>query len=324
MKLGKKFLKRLVLASLLCGCAAIASAQTYPDKPVRVLMPWSDGFPANATRLYGGELAKRLGQPMVVEVRAGAGGELAAKQVIPAAADGYTLLSTGSSITIRSVTDHNNADAERDLKPIAQLITTPYVIVAKAGQYKSFQGFLEAARAHPGVINFASAGVGTGMHYLGELLNVNAGISIVHVPYNSGAQQLQAVLAGDVQVAIISMVTALPQIKAGKLEALVVSSHKRSQVAPNVPTLQESGIKGIPDIGAWIAMFGPRNMDPAVAKSLSESIAAIAADPSVVKTVASWGADIPDTRPAYLEEIIRAEKTTWSRLMKEKNLASGG
>jgi tripartite-type tricarboxylate transporter receptor subunit TctC len=320
MKLKPESLLKLAAAAVFVCAAGVVSAQAYPDKPVKLLMPWPDGFPANATRLYAKELAERFKQPMVVDVRPGAGGELAAKQVIQATPDGYTLLSTGSSITIRAVTDRNNADAERDLKPIAQLVTTPYVIVAKTGKYGSFKGFLDAARANPGSVNFASAGVGTGMHYLGELLNVNSGIQIVHVPYNTGGRQLQAVLAGDVQVAIISLVTALPQINAGQLEALAVSSHKRSRVAPNVPTLREAGVKDVPDIGAWIALFGPKNMDPVAAKSLSEKIALIAADPAVAQTVASWGADIPDTRSSYLEDIVRAEKTTWTRLMKEKNL----
>ncbi len=321
MKPNFRRIFRLAIAASTIGGASLALAQPYPNKPVKVVMPWLDGFPANATRLYTKEMAERYKQAMVVDVKAGAGGELAARQIVHASPDGYDLLSTGSSITIRAVTDKSNTDAERDLKPIAQLVTTPYVIVAKAGKYGSFKSFIEAARARPGAVNFASAGVGTGMHYLGELLNVNAGIDIVHVPYSTGSQQLQAVLAGDVQVAIISLVTALPQINAGKLEALAVSSRKRSRVAPDVPTLVEAGIKDVPDIGAWIAMFGPKNLDPAVARSLSEQIAAIAADPAVVKTVASWGADIPDTSPAYLEQIIRAEKTTWTRLMKEKNLS---
>lgn len=312
--------KIVALSCAIWTCAATAQTTAYPDKAVKVLMPWSDGFPANATRLYGNLLAEQLKQPFVVDVRPGAGGELAARQVIQTAPDGYSLLSTGSSITIRSVLDKANADADRDLKPIAQLVTTPYVIVAKTGKYGSFKGFLDAAHAQPGAINFASAGVGTGMHYLGELLNVNAGIQIVHVPYSSGSRQLQAVLAGDVHIAIISLVTALPQIKAGALEPLAVSSHRRSRVAPDVPTLREVGVKDMPDIGAWIALFGPKNLDAAVARILSDRIAAIATDPVVAQTVASWGADIPDTSAAYLEGVIRTEKATWSRLMKDKNL----
>lgn len=323
MKPDLSRLFKLAVAAAALGCASLAGAQSYPDKPVKVLMPWLDGFPANATRLYAKQLAERYKQSMVVDVKSGAGGELAARQVIQAPPDGYSLLSTGSSITIRSVTDKSNADGERDLTPIAQLVTTPYVIVARTGRYGSFKGLLEAARANPGVINFASAGVGTGMHYLGELLNVNMGINIVHVPYATGSRQLQAVLAGDVHIAIISLVTALPQINAGQLEALAVSSHKRSRVAASVPTLIEAGVPGVPDVGAWIALFGPRNLPPDVVKSLSDQIAAIAADPAIGQTVASWGADIPDTRTAHLQEIIRAEKATWSRLLKEKNLSAG-
>lgn len=316
---------KVAIAATLLAWAAVGNAQApaYPDKPVKVLMPWLDGFPANATRLYANQMSLRYKQPLIVEVKPGAGGELAAKLVINSAPDGYSLLSTGSSITIRAATDKANADGERDLTPIAQLVTTPYVIVAKAGKYGSFKGLLDAARANPGSINFASAGVGTGMHYLGELLNVNLGINIVHVPYATGSRQLQGVLAGDVHIAIISLVTALPQISAGQIEALAVSSHKRSRVAANVPTLLEAGVPGVPDIGAWIALFGPKNMPPEVVKSLSDQISAISRDPAVAQTVASWGADIPDTRTTHLQEIIRAEKATWARLLKEKNLTSG-
>lgn len=302
------------------GATLQVHAQSYPDNPVNVIMPWGDGFPANSARLYAEELAKRYKQPFVVQSKPGAGGEVAAKQVIGVAPDGLTLLVTGSSITIRAASDKNNADGERDLQPIAQLTTTPYVIVAKAGTYGSFAKLLQKAKATPGSLNFASAGVGTGMHYLGELININAGIDMVHVPYSSGSRQLQAVLAGDVEVAIISLVTALPQIKAGALEALAVSSTTRSKVAPEVPTLVESGLKKIPSIGAWIAMFGPKGMQPAVVKSLSDSISAIANDPAVVERVHAWGAEIPDTSVSYLQDVVRTEQESWARLIKEQNL----
>lgn len=316
-----------VLCGLLTGVAVVgtpAVAQSaFPERPVKIVMPWLDGFPANSTRLYAKELADRFKHQFNVEVKSGAGGELAAKQVIQAGGDGYTLLSTGSSITIRAVSDPANADGERDLKPIAQLVTTPYVIVAKTGTYGSFGNFIAYARGNPGKINFASAGVGTGMHYLGELLNASLNLQTVHVPYATGSRQLQAVLAGEVQVAIISLVTALPQIRAGQFEALAVSSHKRSRVASQVPTLLELGVKDAPDIGAWIALFGPRNLEAGAMKVLSERIAAIAADPAIIETISSWGADVPDTSPIYLENIIRAEKQTWARLIKEKNLLEG-
>lgn len=312
---------KLAIVTALMAAAGLAAAQSYPNKPVRITMPWSDGFPANSARLYSKELAERYKQAFIVEAKPGAGGEIAAKQVIASPADGYTLLVTGSSITIRAVSDEKNADGERDLQPIAQLTTTPYVIVAKSGKFGSFKNMIAAAQSAPGKINFASAGVGTGMHYLGELINSNAGVQMVHVPYNTGSRQLQAVLAGDVELAIISLVTAWPQIKAGALEALAVSSSKRSRVATTVPTLNELGLKDIPSIGAWIALFGPKNMDPAIVRSLSEKITAIASEPAIAETVTAWGADLPDTRISALEEVIRTEKRSWAKLIKEKNLA---
>lgn len=319
-------MNRILKFSLATGLViahAVVSAQGYPDKAIKVTMPWLDGFPANSTRLFSEKLAQLYKRPVVVDVKSGAGGEVAARQVLQAHPDGYSLLSTGSSITIRSVTDASSVDPEREFVPIAQLVTTPYVIVAKRGKFGSFKNFLAAAKANPGKINFASAGVGTGMHYLGELINANSGVRIVHVPYASGSRQLQAVLSDDVHVAIISLVTALPYIKSDTMEALAVSSPKRSKVAPHVPTLLESGVEGVPDIGAWIAMFAPRGTDPAVVQNLSEKIMAIASDPAVAETVASWGAEIPDVSPAHLSEVIQAERKTWTQLIKEKHLVTG-
>ncbi len=309
-----------VLSCLAIATLPSAQAQDYPSKLVNIIMPWGDGFPANSTRLYAEELGKRLGQTFVVQPKPGAGGEVAAKQVMTSAADGYTLLVTGSSITIRAATDDRNADGERDLTPIAQITTTPYVIVAKKGRYGDFDAWLAEAKSPDSKVDFASAGVGTGMHYLGELINIHAGTSMVHVPYGSGAKQLQAVLAGDVDVAIISLVTALPQIQAGALEPLAVSSTQRSSLLPKVPTLVEQGLKDIPSIGAWIAMFGPKDMEPAALARLSQTVSEIAKDPAVIERVASWGAEIPDTGTEYLSEVIRAEKASWSRLIKEQNL----
>jgi len=315
---------KLFAVLLACGLAAPGHAKQYPDAPVNVVMPWLDGFPANSARIYSQWLSDRYKQSFVVQPKPGAGGEVAAKHVIHSDPSGYTLLVTGSSITIRGVSSPENADGERDLQPIAQLTTSPYVIVARAGKYKTFKNFLAIAKANPGKLNFASAGVGTGMHYLGELINASADVQIMHIPYSSGGKELQAVLGGDVDVAIISLVTALPQIQAGALEALAVSSTERSKVAPNVPTLVESGLKNIPSIGAWIAMFGPKGMRPEIVHSLASQIKAIAADPVVVEKVSSWGAEIPDTDTSHLVDVIRTEKTLWSKLIKERHLPTVG
>lgn len=318
----RSFLVNTFAASMLAmgisNCMA-ANSQTsaYPESPVKVLVPWADGFPANSARLFSEELSKRLGQPVVVDVRAGAGGEVAARQLIGAPSDGYTLLATGSSITIRSVLDEKNVDGLRDLQPIGQVTTTPYVIVARKGRFGSFDNLLKEAKANPGKFNYASAGVGTGMHYLGELINDKAAIEIVHVPYATGSRQLLAVNAGDVELAVISLVTALPHIKSGALEALAVSTTARSQALPNVPTLVEKGLKDIPNLGAWIAFFGPKNIPQDVLKRLSNQIQAISKDPNVQATVASWGADLPDSSIASLDRTIKAEKASWKTVIKK-------
>lgn len=283
-------------------------------------MPWNDGFPANSTRLFSQELATIYKQAFVVEPKPGAGGEVAAKQVIGAPPDGYTLLVTGSSITIRAATNEKNADGLRDLQPIAQITSTPYVIVSNAGKYKTFKNFLTQAKGSPSKVNFASAGVGTGMHYLGELINISAGTQMVHVPYNTGSKQLAAVMAGDVDIAIISLVTAWPHIRAGTMEALAVSSAERSAIAREVPTLHELGLRDVPAIGAWIAVFGPKDMDPAVVKSLAEKITEISKSPATQETVKGWAAELPDSSTNALTNILRTETAFWKKLIKDRNL----
>lgn len=297
---------------------AVDASKSYPDRPVKVLFPWTDGFPADSARLFADELSKRLKQPVLVEVRAGASGEVAARQLLSAPADGYTLLATGSSIAIRSAFDEKNIDGVRDLQPIAQITTTPYVVVAKAGKFGTFSNLIAQAKAAPGKFNFASAGVGTGMHYLGELINEKAGIDLVHVPYGTGPRQLLAINSGDVEIAIISLVTALPHIRSGSLEALVVSSTARSRALPNVPTLAESGVAGIPNLGAWIAFFGPRNIPSDALKRISEQIQLISKEPRVQATVASWGAELPDSSIEALDRTIREEKVSWKSVISKQ------
>ncbi|MDH2234961.1 tripartite tricarboxylate transporter substrate binding protein [Pigmentiphaga sp. GD03639] len=255
-----------------------------------------------------------------MEPKPGAGGEVAAKHIMGTPADGYNLLVTGSSITIRAASNEKNADGLRDLQPIAQITTTPYVIVAKAGKFKTFKNLIDQAKPSGSKIDFASAGVGTGMHYLGELINISAGTHMVHVPYSTGSRQLQAVMAGDVDIAIISLVTAWPYISAGTMEALAVSSAERSAVATGVPTLHELGLRDVPAIGAWIAVFGPKNMDPAVTKSLADEITAIAKSPATQETVKGWAAELPDTSTAALTDVVRSETEFWKKLIKERNL----
>lgn len=310
----------LLLVLVTSWSATAVLAGDFPSRPVTVVMPWGDGFPANVTRLYAQALAKRLGQPVVVETRPGAGGEIAARLVSSATNDGYTLLATGTSIAIRPVLEAKSVDPLSDLQPLALLATTPYVIVAKAGRFRDFGQFLRSARGAPGKLNYASAGVSTGMHLVGELINTNAGIDLVHVPYASGSRQLQALRSGDVDVAVISLVTALPHITSGSLDALVVSTAHRSASLPNTPTLAESGVRGIPPAGAWISLFAPRNLPPAVAKRLGADIQASARDSQVSGALTTWGAEVGDVSPEHLVNVIKSESSAWRRVVQGKNI----
>lgn len=308
------------LASFALWLPHSAFSQSYPTRPIKVVMAWADGFPANSTRLFAKELSERLKQPVVVEVQQGAGGEVAARHVKNAPGDGYTLLATGTSVTTSWALRPNSVDPEKELRPIAQLVATPYVIVARAGAYQDFDRFLEMARNSEKKLNYASPGVGSGMHFLGEMIKTATGVDMVHIPYTSGARQLQALIAGDVDVAIISLVTALPQIKSGKLDALAISTATRSQELPSVPTLQEKKLGGVPAISSWIALFGPAGLPGDVLDTLSAQIAAAAGAQDVRKLVSSWGAEVPDTRRENLEQVVRSEKALWSRLAKEQKI----
>lgn len=307
----------------MCCALALTAAhgQSYPNKPIHIIVPWADGFPANSAHLFADALAKELGQPTIVEVKGGAGGEIAARNVKAAAPDGYTLLATGVSITTAWATQAGNTDPERELQSVGQLVQTPYVIVAQAGKYGTLSNFVESAKRSPGKLNYASPGIGTGMHLLGELINSTAGIEVVHVPYATGSRQLQGVLSGDVDIAIISLVTALPQIRAGKLDALAVSTTTRSRVVPNVPTLAEAGVSGIPSIGSWIALFAPKGLPPTVAARLSTALAKASTDSSLGETVASWGAEVPNVSANHLHDVVVLEKGIWSTVAKTRNIA---
>lgn len=305
-------------------CSSVYAAD-YPGRTVSMLMPWSGGYPYNSARLYSEGLSDLYGESFVVVVTPGAGGEIAARKVI-ASDNPHTLLVTGSSVGIRAVSHEYNVNPLVDLQPIAQLTTSPYVIVAKAGRFDSIQQMINVAKKGTSDnLFYASAGVGTGMHYLGELMNAGLGIDMEHVPYESGSKEMHAVLSGNVDVAILSQTSALPQVKAGTLDVLAVSAAKRSPQLPDTPTLNEMpGLENLPPIGAWIGLFGPADMDEDVVQALSERIQAIAQEPGSIKTVRMWGADIPDASVKYFRALIQREMKLWKDVIEEYDLPVAG
>jgi tripartite-type tricarboxylate transporter receptor subunit TctC len=239
--------KRIALAAaLLCFSVVAASAQPYPTKPIRIIVGFAAGGPADVmARLVGQKLSTILGQSIVVENRAGAGGTLGARAVAEAEADGYTLLLGNTSTLVIGPAVYRNVgyDPARSFAPVAMLgATSNFFIVHPSFAANSVQELIAMARAEPGKLNYSSPGAGTPPHLIGEMLKLKTGIDIVHVPYKGGGSAAQAVLARETQMTFENPAVSLPHIQAGKVKALAVTSERRNPQAPDVPTMIESGL----------------------------------------------------------------------------------
>ncbi|MGC2123270.1 MAG: tripartite tricarboxylate transporter substrate-binding protein, partial [Xanthobacteraceae bacterium] len=279
MTIARRHFLYLALAGGISGFPKIASALDYPTRPVRII----DGFGGGSTpdlvsRLIGQWLSDKFHQPFVVDNRVGAGGNIAAAAVAKAAPDGYTLLTCVTADAINA-TLYTKLDFDfiRDFAPVAGVIRLPMVILVNPSfPAKTLPEFIAYAKANPGKVNFASPGVGTPMHVAIELLKMQAGIDIVHVPYRGPAPAFTDLLAGQVQAFIITLSSAIGFIRAGKLRALAVTGATRAQVLPEVSTVSET-LPGF-DATAWDGICAPKGTPAAIVDTLSSNIAA-GADP---------------------------------------------
>jgi len=259
-------LKSVVFAILFA--AASAAAQEWPSKPIRWVVPFPPGGSVDiVSRLLQSRVAEGLGQPIVIETRGGAGGAVGTAEAARSAPDGYTFLVTLSSHTINPYLYKLNYDAERDFASVSLIVSIPQLIAAHpATPFKSLKDLVDAARAQPGKLAYASAGNGTPSHIAGELLKLKTGIELVHVPYKGGGPAVADTVAGQVPLVILTAAAVVGQARAGKLRALAVTTLKRSPGAPDVPTVAEA--LGLPDyeVDSWIAMFAPsRTPAPVIA-----------------------------------------------------------
>src|SRR5256885_2792999 len=269
MKIG---FATLALAAMLCGAA---QAQDYPARRVRLVVPYAAGGNAD---IFGRTLAQKLGdafrQPFIVENRAGANGGIGTDFVAKAAPDGYTLLATANGpITVNPVLYAKVPyDPVRDFAPVAQCVVYQYVLVTLAGSpVKSVADLVEAARAKPGAVSYGSTGVGGGNHLAGELLALASHTQLTHVPYKGSAPALADLLGGQLTFMFDTVITSVPQIRAGKLRAFAVSSAKRASVLPEVPTMQEAGFAGF-DMSQWQGVLAPAGTAPGPLPRLNREI----------------------------------------------------
>lgn len=302
--------------------ASTASGQAYPTRPVRLLIPFAPGGGSDAlARIITPRLTETLGQTWVADNRGGAGGNLAAEIVAKAAPDGYTVfLGFATILTVNPALYKLSFDMGRDLAPVTLLATAQYILVIHPGVPAStVNEFIALARQKPGTFNFSSGGTGTPLHLAAELFSKRAGISMVHVPYKGGGPAAAALLAGEVQVLFASIASSMPQVKAGKLKALATTGLKRSKVAPDLPTLDESGFPGF-DVGTWYAFLVPARTPAAIVNRLRGAAIDTVQAPDVQKIMAAQGLEAGTSTPQELAARIRRESTTWAGVIKEAGI----
>jgi tripartite-type tricarboxylate transporter receptor subunit TctC len=320
MKLPRRqFLHLAVGAAALPAASRIARAQTYPTRPVRLIVPLPPGTSNDITaRVIGQWLSERLGQPFVIENRPGAGGNIGTEAVVRAPPDGYTLLSTGS-ISAINATLYQKLDFVflRDIIPVASFIRVPNVMeVHPSFPAMTVLEFIAYAKANPGKINFASPGSGTVIHMAGELFKLMAGVDMVHVPYRMGA--LSDLLAGHVQVMFDTMPASIPQIRAGKVRALAVTTATRSAELPDIPTVADY-VPGY-EVSTWFGLGAPKNTPNDIVNTLNGEVNAALADRMVEARLTELGGTVLPGSPADFANLIAEETEKWGKVVRATNI----
>lgn len=300
-----------------------ARSQTYPVRPIRLMVPFPAGGGSDTMgRVVGARLGERLGQQIVVENRPGAGGSIGADAVAKAAPDGYMLLlgSTSEIVQYPNVNPKVPYSPTRDFAPVSFVGTVPLVLVAHPSlPVKSVKDVIALARQRPGEINFSSAGNGSTTHLAVELLVLTTGIKMTHVPYKGSPPAVADLVAGNVQIGIPTMPAALQLVRAGRLRALGVSTAKRATVLPDVPTLLEAGVKGY-DTALWTGILAPAGTPTGILSRLHAETVYVLGLPEVREALAKQGADAESSTPEQFAAYIRSELAKWAKVVKDANV----
>jgi len=305
------------LISLLLFCAATAVAQSYPTRPVRVLV----GFPPGGgtdimARFLAPKLAEYLGQPFVVENRPGATTNIASDMVAKSAPDGHTLLFTTSALAINmSLYKNLPFDALRDFAPVSVFADSPNLLVAHQSAGASVKELLAKARAKPDSMNYSSAGSGTSQHLAGELFKARTGTKIAHIPYKGTAASLTAVIAGEVHFSFANVPAILGHVRSGRIHALAVLADKRSALMPDVPTMKEAGVDGVV-VPVWYALLAPAATPREIVKALGDATARAARAPDLNQKLIEQGAEPVGNTPEEFSKLLREEVTRWAEVVR--------
>jgi len=313
----RTFLHLAGSAAALVAMPCVARAETYPSRPVRIVVPVTPGGAQDIlARLVGQWLTERLGQPFIIENRPGGGGNIGTDAVVRAPADGYTLLLVASAHAINaSLYDKLSFNFVRDIVPVAGILRGPHAIVVHPSvPADTVPAFIAYAKANPGKISMASAGVGNGTHLAGELFKMMAGIDMVHVPYRGGAPALTDLVGRQVQVMFPTTAASIEYIRSGSLRALAVTTATRSQALPNIPVASDF-VPGY-EASFWFGIGAPRNTPAEIVDKLNREINKALADPKVRIRLADLGGDVLALPPRDFAKLVSDETDKWARVIR--------
>jgi tripartite-type tricarboxylate transporter receptor subunit TctC len=312
-----------VLGGCLVCSIGTCHAQGYPNRPIRFVCPYPTGGAVDIlARFLGQYLHESLGQPVIVENRAGGSGIVGTVSVAKAPPDGYTLLmgSSGPLAVNPSLFPDLPYDTLRDLAPITMVAIVPSILaVHPSVPVRSVKQLIALAKANPGKLNFSSSGNGGSGHLAGEMFSLMAGVKMIHIPYRGTGPSVIGLLSGEVSLSFENMLSLLPYVKAGRARGLAVTSLKRSQAVPELPTIAEAGLPGY-SAGPWFAILAPAGASKDVVGLLNREFVRILRRPDVVKHLSSDGGDVVAGTPEELAEHIRTEIRSWAKVIREANI----
>jgi len=315
-------MKRMRVVAVLflaaAGSGPVALAQKYPERPIRLIVPFAPGGTSDLLgRVVGAKLSEALGQTVVVDNRGGAGGSLGAALVAQAAPDGYTLLVPHVGLAFNeTLYPKRTYNAVRDLAPISKIGETPdSVVVGNNFPVKSIRDLIALAKKQPGKINYGSAGVGSAAHLAMALLEHAAGVTFNHVPYKGGGPSMIAVTAGQVDFSMPAFPTSVPYIKSGRMRIIAVTGAKREPTMPDVPTVAESGVPGY-EFGIWFGMFAPAATPKPIIARLNQEVVKALATPEMKEQLYKVGVNAESSTPEQLGQLLKSEVVKWGKIIK--------
>ncbi|HTD90901.1 MAG TPA: tripartite tricarboxylate transporter substrate binding protein, partial [Burkholderiales bacterium] len=310
------------VAILLAGTAQIAAAQTYPTKPIRLVVPYPPGGPTDFVgRAISAKLSEHLGQQVVVDNRPGAGTVIGSEMIARAAPDGYNLLfgTGGGTFLAPLILPKVPYDPQKDYAPVAMLVMSPQVLVVHPSVgANSVKELIAVAKAKPGQLNFSSVGTGTSPHLGGELFKALAGVDIVHVPYKGTAPSMTDLIAGRVQMAFSSIPTVLTHVQAGRLKMLGTGGTRRSPALPEIPSIADT-VPGF-ELVTWYAVFAPAGTPAAIVNRLNTEINKVLKDADIQKRFGEQGLETVVMSPQELKRYTESDVSRWTKLVKAANI----